>query len=85
MLAATSPQNIVDLDGRGRSDHAAIFLAFGKQSPHWGKPYIARDSEEESAFLMDVGNALIANARLNSEDACNNIAAAIRQSWAANL
>ncbi|KAF8676371.1 hypothetical protein AX14_004951 [Amanita brunnescens Koide BX004] len=34
-LARISPQTIVDLEGCGRSDHAAIFLAFGKQSPHW--------------------------------------------------
>ena len=33
VLARVSPQLIVDLDSRGRSDHAIIFLAFGKQLP----------------------------------------------------
>ena len=83
-LARESPQVIIDLDGRGRSDHASIFLAFGRQSPHWGKPYIARDSEEEASFLSDVSNSFIINANLPPENACANIAQAIELSWVAN-
>ncbi|KAF8671632.1 hypothetical protein AX14_005671 [Amanita brunnescens Koide BX004] len=84
MLARESPQLIVNIDDRGRSDHAILFLAFGKQSPHWGRSYIARDSEEEATFLSDVAIALTANAHLAPKDACANIAAAIELSWAAN-
>ncbi|KAF8673613.1 hypothetical protein AX14_005342 [Amanita brunnescens Koide BX004] len=81
VLACISPQVIVDLEGRGRSDHAIIFLAFGRQSPHWGKPYIARDSEEEAAFLEDITTALIAHHALDPEQAGTNIALAISQAW----
>ena len=81
ILACISPQVMVDLEGRGRSDHAIILLAFGRQSPHWGKPYIARDSEEEAAFLEDVTTALIAHHALNPEQAGANIASAISQAW----
>ena len=84
VLARESPQIIVDLDSWGRSDHALIFLAFGRQSPHWGKPYIAHDSEEEAAFLADISSLFIANAHYPPEDACTNIALAIECSWAAN-
>ena len=83
-LARESPQVIVDLDGHGRSDHASIFLAFGRQSPHWGKPYIARDSEEEASFLSDIANSFIINAHLPPENACTNIAQAIELSWTSN-
>ncbi|KAF8703056.1 hypothetical protein AX14_014244 [Amanita brunnescens Koide BX004] len=83
-LARISPQLIIDLDSCGRSDHAIIYLAFGKQSPHWGRPYIARESEEEAAFLADIANSLISNAQLPPESACANIATAIECSWAAN-
>ncbi|KAF8697726.1 hypothetical protein AX14_001266 [Amanita brunnescens Koide BX004] len=84
VLARVSPQLIIDLDGRGRSDHAVLFLAFGRQSPHWGKPYIARDSEEEASFLSDIAAALITNAQFPPEVACTNIATAIECSWATN-
>ncbi|KAF8698236.1 hypothetical protein AX14_001177 [Amanita brunnescens Koide BX004] len=84
ILARESPQAIVNLDDRGRSDHAILYLAFGKQSPHWGRAYIARDSEEEAAFMSDVASALIANANLTPKDACANIATAIELSWATN-
>ena len=83
-LARESPQIIIDLDGRGRSDHASIFLAFGRQSPHWGKPYIARDSEEEASFLADIADSFVANAHLPPEDACANIALTIQLSWTTN-
>ena len=83
-LARVSPQLIIDLNSRGRSDHAIIYLAFGKQSPHWGRPYIARESEEEAAFLADIANSLISNAQLPPENTCANIAAAIACSWTAH-
>ncbi|KAF8671903.1 hypothetical protein AX14_005635 [Amanita brunnescens Koide BX004] len=73
VLARVSPQTIVDLEGRGRSDHAILFLAFGAQSPHWGRPYIARDSEEEAAFLQDLASAIVTNCHLDPEAASDNI------------
>ena len=36
ILARISPQTIIDIMSRGHSNHAVIFLAFSKQSPHWG-------------------------------------------------
>ncbi|KAF8666187.1 hypothetical protein AX14_006530 [Amanita brunnescens Koide BX004] len=81
VLARLSPQVIVDLEGRGRSDHAILFLAFSRQTPHWGRPYIARDSEEEAAYLADIAASLVANAHLDPSIACNNIAHAIHAAW----
>ena len=81
ILARVSPQLIIDLEGRGRSDHAIFFLAFGKQTPHWGRRYIARDSEEEAAFLADVARAFLTNARLDPELAGQNIANAANKAW----
>ncbi|KAF8668996.1 hypothetical protein AX14_006110 [Amanita brunnescens Koide BX004] len=81
ILARVSPQLIVDLQGSGRSNHAIFFLAFGKQSPHWGRQYIARDSEEEAAYLSDLAQALIANADLDPETAGHNIALAANAAW----
>ena len=77
LLARECPQVIIDLDSRGRSDHALIFLAFGKQSPHWGRPYIARESEEEAAFLANLAASFVTNAMKPPEEACACIASSI--------
>ncbi|KAF8689424.1 hypothetical protein AX14_003341 [Amanita brunnescens Koide BX004] len=82
ILARISPQTIVDLEGRGRSDHAIIFLAFGAQSPHWGRPYIARDSEEEAAFLQELAAAIVSNSHLDPNTAGDNILTAANLAWA---
>ena len=74
LLARLSPQAVIDLSGRGRSDHAVMFLSFGRQTPHWGRPYIARDSEEEAAYLADIAAAFVANALSDPNTACTNIA-----------
>ncbi|KAF8687537.1 hypothetical protein AX14_003668 [Amanita brunnescens Koide BX004] len=81
VLARISPQVIVDLKGRGRSDHAILFLAFGKQSPHWGRPFIARDSEEEAAYLDDLARALKSFCHLDPDSAGMNISAAASIAW----
>ncbi|KAF8677922.1 hypothetical protein AX14_004740, partial [Amanita brunnescens Koide BX004] len=81
LLARISPQTLIDLEGRGRSDHAILFLAFDKQSPHWGHPYIARDSEEEAAYLHDLAASIIAYAGLDPESAGNNIMNAASLAW----
>ena len=81
ILARISPQLIIDLVGRGRSDHAIFFLAFGRQSPHWGRRYIARDSEEEAAFLSDIARAFVTNAYLNPELAGWNMVTTAEKAW----
>ncbi|KAF8698402.1 hypothetical protein AX14_001136 [Amanita brunnescens Koide BX004] len=84
LLARLSPQAIIDLSGRGRSDHAVMFLSFGRQTPHWGRPYIARDSEEEAAYLADIAAAFVANTLSDSNTACTNIALAVQAAWSAH-
>ncbi|KAF8694408.1 hypothetical protein AX14_002053 [Amanita brunnescens Koide BX004] len=81
ILARISPQTIVDLPSRGHSDHAIIFLAFGKQSPHWGRQYIARDSEEEAAYLQDLADAIVSNCHLDPESVGDRIASLASASW----
>ena len=81
ILARISPQVLVDLEGRGRSDHAILFLSFDKQSPHWGQPYIARDSEEEAAYLHDFAQAIVSNCFLSPNDAGDNILSAALVAW----
>ena len=81
VLARASPQTIVDLDGRGRSDHAILFLAFGKQTPHWGRRYIARDSEEEAAYLAAIAHAITSFSHLNPDDAGDSIQTAVSAAW----
>ncbi|KAF8679374.1 hypothetical protein AX14_004560 [Amanita brunnescens Koide BX004] len=84
VLARIYPQTIVDLDGRGRSDHAILFLSFDRQHPHWGRPYIARDSEEESAYLFDLAQAIISNCHLDPDTAGDNILSAALNAWTAH-
>ena len=84
ILVRVCPQLIVNLEGRGRSDHAIFFLAFGKQTPHWGKSYIARDSEEEAAFLHDVAQALVNSSHLEPESVGQHMITATKAAWAAH-
>ncbi|KAF8683032.1 hypothetical protein AX14_004370 [Amanita brunnescens Koide BX004] len=58
-----------------------MFLAFGRQTPHWGRPYIAHDSEEEAAYLADIAAAFVANAPFDPDAACANIALAVQAAW----
>ncbi|KAF8703925.1 hypothetical protein AX14_014100 [Amanita brunnescens Koide BX004] len=81
ILARVSPQTLVDLEGRGRSDHAILFLSFDRQSPHWGRPYIARDSEEEASYLHDLAHAIVSNCHLDPDTASDNILTAAMTAW----
>ena len=81
VLARISPQVLVDLEGRGCSDHAILFLSFDKQVPHWGRPYIARDSEEEAAYLHDLASAIISNCQLSPDIAGDNILSTALAAW----
>ncbi|KAF8675299.1 hypothetical protein AX14_005147, partial [Amanita brunnescens Koide BX004] len=51
------PDVFVNLEGRGRSDHALISLAFGT-TDHWGRPYIPAGEEEEDRFVSDISASI---------------------------
>ncbi|KAF8684346.1 hypothetical protein AX14_004125 [Amanita brunnescens Koide BX004] len=83
-LAPLSPDIFVNLEGRGRSDHALISLAFST-TEHWGRPYILSGEEEEENFITDIAKSIrIRSHILNIEDATTNIAADITDSWNRN-
>ncbi|KAF8678979.1 hypothetical protein AX14_004667 [Amanita brunnescens Koide BX004] len=56
-LAFLEPDVFVNLEGRGRSDHAIISLAFGT-TEHWGRPYIPSGEEEEDRFIQDLASSI---------------------------
>ncbi|KAF8690192.1 hypothetical protein AX14_003075 [Amanita brunnescens Koide BX004] len=57
-IATLYPDTFVNLQGRGRSDHALITLVFGS-TEHWGRPYIPSGEEEEERFIKDLSDSLI--------------------------
>ena len=65
-LLSIEPFVEVSLDGRGRSDHAIVTCLFGSQLARPGKPYIAKDSEEEDDFCFFLGSVLAAIPRLGA-------------------
>ena len=79
-LAPLFPDIFVNLEGRGRSDHALISLAFGT-TEHWGRPYIPSGEEEEENFITDIAKSIrIRSHTLNVEEATTKIAADIADS-----
>ena len=56
-VSALEPDAFVNLEGRGRSDHALITLAFGT-TEHWGRPYIPSGEEEEDRFCQDLSESI---------------------------
>ena len=52
-----APDVFVNLEGRGRSDHAILSLAFGT-TDHWGRPYIPSGEEEEDQFVRDLASSI---------------------------
>ncbi|KAF8668053.1 hypothetical protein AX14_006259, partial [Amanita brunnescens Koide BX004] len=66
-LAALEPDVFVNLDGRGRSDHAILSLAF-RSTEHWGRPYIPAGEDEEDRFISDIAKAI----RLRTADQADN-------------
>ncbi|KAF8664623.1 hypothetical protein AX14_006712 [Amanita brunnescens Koide BX004] len=84
------PDVFVNLEGRGRSDHALITLAFGT-TEHWGRPYIPSGEEEEDRFVSDLSmsirrrTATIATATdVNVENIVESIGQDILASWNRN-
>ena len=83
-LAPLLPNTFVNLEGRGRSDHALISLAFGT-TEHWGRPYIPSGEEEEDNFVTDLARSIRDRSRtFNIEDATASIANDIEASWNRN-
>ena len=84
-LLPLDPMIKVSLEERGRSDHALISCLFGSQLPRPGKPYIAKDSEEEDKFCYFLGSTLAALPDLaNSfdvEELCHNWSQLISDKW----
>ncbi|KAF8623998.1 hypothetical protein AX14_011843, partial [Amanita brunnescens Koide BX004] len=85
-LAALDPSLDVSLDHRGRSDHALISLLFGRQTPRPGRPYIAKDSEEEDSWCDLIGSLFSALTDFvnneNVEDTCAFLAQEMAAKWA---
>ncbi|KAF8675303.1 hypothetical protein AX14_005146, partial [Amanita brunnescens Koide BX004] len=83
-LAPSLPDVFVNLDGRGRSDHALISLVFGS-TDHWGRPYIPSGEEEEDRFISDLARAIRSRSTIRSvETATTAIADDILKSWDSN-
>ena len=83
-LAPLSPDVFVNLEGRGRSDHALISLIFGA-TDHWGRPYIPSGEEEEDQFVTDLASSIRARSTLRSvNEATALIADDILDSWNRN-
>ena len=83
-LSTLDPDVFVNLEGRGRSDHALITLAFGT-TEHWGRPYIPSGEEEEDRFCQDLASSIRHRASMtDAEEAVNLIGEDILRSWQAN-
>ena len=83
-LAPSLPDVFVNLEGRGRSDHALISLVFGS-TDHWGRPYIPSGKEEEDRFISDLAQAIRLRSTIFSvETATAAIADDILESWNRN-
>ncbi|KAF8680610.1 hypothetical protein AX14_004530, partial [Amanita brunnescens Koide BX004] len=84
-LLAQEPVVEISLDNRGRSDHAVLSCLFGLQVARSGKPYIAKDSEEEDEFAFFLGSALASIPALLStmdvEETCQQLSQLIVDKW----
>ena len=86
-LAALEPDVFVNLEGRGRSDHAILSLAFGT-TEHWGRPYIPAGEDEEDRFISDIAKSICqrtnASADSDIERLVTSIGDDILDSWNRN-
>ncbi|KAF8674800.1 hypothetical protein AX14_005246 [Amanita brunnescens Koide BX004] len=83
-LAPLLPDVFVNMEGRGRSDHALISLVFGS-TDHWGRPYIPSGEEEEDRFISDLAQAIRSRSTIPSVEAATvAIADDISKSWDRN-
>ncbi|KAF8701666.1 hypothetical protein AX14_000345 [Amanita brunnescens Koide BX004] len=84
-LLSYEPLVEVSLEGRGRSDHAILTCLFGSQLARPGRPYIAKDSEEEDEYCFFLGSALASlpdlMTAMNVEDTCQQISTILTDKW----
>ena len=86
-LLALELDIFINMDGRGRSDHALISLAFGT-TEHWGRPYIPTGEEEEEKFVSDLAESLRRRTADTADTSVESIVESISQdilaSWNRN-
>ena len=86
-LAPLNPDVFVNMEGRGRSDHALLSLAFGT-TEHWGRPYIPSGEEEEDRFIQDLSDSIRKSTQTlhhrTVEDVVEGIGQDILGSWNRN-
>ncbi|KAF8662061.1 hypothetical protein AX14_007113, partial [Amanita brunnescens Koide BX004] len=84
-LLAQEPVVEISLDNWGRSDHAVLSCLFGSQVARPGKPYIAKDSEEEDEFTFFLGSALasipVLLSTMDVEETCQQLSRLIMDKW----
>ena len=84
-LLALEPAIEVSLENRGRSDHAILSCLFGSQVAKAGRPYIAKESEEEDEFCFYLGSALASLPDLLSamgvEETCQQLSQLVMDKW----
>ncbi|KAF8697547.1 hypothetical protein AX14_001349 [Amanita brunnescens Koide BX004] len=84
LLAPLIPDVFVNMEGRGRSDHALISLVFG-DTVHWGHPYIPSGEDEEDRFVLDIATSIQKRSTiLDVEEAMLAISQDILDSWNCN-
>ncbi|KAF8700603.1 hypothetical protein AX14_000649 [Amanita brunnescens Koide BX004] len=89
LLVELEPDAFVNLEGRGRSDHALLSLAFGT-TEHWGRPYIPSREEEEERFVQDLADSICKRSSSSAlpegdvETIINSIGEDILASWNRN-
>ena len=83
-LAPLEPDVFVNMEGRGRSDHALISLVFGTTA-HWGRPYIPSGEDEEDRFVLDIATSIQKRSTMtNVEETMEAISQDILDSWNRN-
>ena len=86
-LVPLEPDAFVNMEGRGRSDHALLSLAFGT-TEHWGRPYIPSGEEEEDRFVQDLSDSIRRRTDTLNTHGVEEVVAAIGQdiqnSWDRN-
>ena len=84
-LLGIEPLVEVSLETRGRSDHAILSCLFGTQVAKPGKPYLAKDSEEEEEFCFFLGSVLTSLPELLAttgvEDTCQRLSTLLADKW----
>ncbi|KAF8663357.1 hypothetical protein AX14_006994, partial [Amanita brunnescens Koide BX004] len=84
LLMSLEPDVFINMEGRGRSDHALISLVFGT-TEHWGRPYIPSGEDEEDRFIKDIATSIQTRSTIaDVEEATAMIGQDILDSWNKN-